>query len=57
MNGYQIKRINEALDNLENLNEWENSFIIYISEQLENYELSSNENHCLNKISEKIGNI
>ena len=57
MNGYQVKRINEALDNLEHLNEWENGFINGLAAKDEDYEISDKQNHILNRISEKIGNI
>ena len=57
MNGYQVKRINEALDNLEHLGEWENDFINDLSGKDKDYEISDKQNHILNRISEKIGNI
>lgn len=57
MNNYQIKRIYEALDNLEHLSEWENDFINNLAEKPEGYQLSEKENHIINRISQKIGEI
>lgn len=57
MNNYQKKRINEALEYEEFLSDWESEFINNMAEKNENYELSVKQNHALNKISEKVGQI
>jgi len=57
MNGYQVKRINEALDNLQHLSEWENDFINNLADKREDVELTEKQNRTLNRISEKIGEL
>lgn len=57
MNGYQKKRIKEALDYLQHLSEWENQFIKDLADKDDSYQLSKKQNHYLNKISEKVGKI
>lgn len=55
MNGYQIKRILEAQDNLEHLSDWENDFINNLADKKDEFELTEKQNSVLNRISEKIG--
>lgn len=57
MNGYQRKRVNEALEYKEYLNEYESRFINNMADKGEDYELSTNQNSLLNRISEKVGQI
>ena len=60
MNGYQEKRILEALDNEELLTEWEWDFINSLADMChnkdpsKNRELTEKQNHILNRISQKI---
>jgi hypothetical protein len=54
MNGLQTKIISKALDNLEDLSEWENEFINQMAEKPPTYELSEKQNHQLNRIWEKL---
>jgi hypothetical protein len=57
VNNYQRKRIVEAIEYEEHLNEWECEFINDLSNKDDNYELSENQNKTLNRISEKIARI
>lgn len=54
MNGYQKKRIIEALDNPDKLTDWEYDFIDSLSNHDDDYELSEKQNSILNRISEKM---
>lgn len=55
MNGYQRKRILEALDNEAKLSEWEWDFINSLADRPDDYELSHKQNEILNRISQKMG--
>ncbi len=55
MNGYQKKRIIEALDNLEHLSDWENDFMLSIANKGDDDELSEKQNSIINRIGEKLG--
>jgi len=54
MNGYQIKRIAEAMNNSNLLNAWECDFIESLSEKDEEEELTEKQRKCLYKIAEKM---
>ena len=56
MNGYQRKRILEALDNEDKLTDWEWDFINSLAnkeEERSDYDLSDKQNEVLNRISQK----
>lgn len=55
MNGYQIKRIAEALDHENLLTEWEWDFINSLADLDESKELTAKQNEVLNRISQKMG--
>ena len=55
MNGYQIKRVAEALDHEKWLTAWEWDFINDIADKGDDYELSEKQNEILNRISQKMG--
>ena len=55
MNGYQVKRIAEALDNERLLTEWEWDFINSLADLDEAKELTHKQNEILNRISQKMG--
>ena len=50
----QVKFIKDALDNQNNLNEWECDFINSLAEKDDDYVLSEKQNSVLNRISQKI---
>jgi len=54
VNGYQKKRILEALDNEDKLTEWEWDFVNSLADHEDDYELSEKQNGILNKISQKM---
>lgn len=56
MNGLQKKIIIKALENAEDLTEWENDFISQLADKPESYTISEKQNHILNRIWEKIEN-
>jgi len=53
-NRVQIRFIKDAMDQPENLTEWENNFINDLSEKEDDYELSERQNATLNKIQRKL---
>lgn len=55
MNNYQFKRVHEADDFIDYLNEYERKFIKSLVGKDKDYELSDNQNSLLNKISQKVG--
>jgi hypothetical protein len=55
MNGYQVKRIAEALDNENRLSVWEWDFINSLADLDEDKELTHKQNEILNRISQKMG--
>jgi hypothetical protein len=55
MNGYQVKRIAEALDNERFLTAWEWDFINSLADLDEDKELTHKQNEILNRISQKMG--
>ncbi len=54
MNRFQVKLINDAIDQPHNLTDWEKDFIESISKRDGRSELSSKENSILNTIGSKI---
>lgn len=54
MNRVQIRFIKDALDQPENLSDWENNFISDLAEKPEGYELSEKQNEILNRIQRKL---
>lgn len=54
MNRVQIRFIKDALDQPENLTDWENNFISDLAEKPEAYELSEKQNDTLNRIQRKL---
>lgn len=52
-NKFQIKLIKDALDNPEQLTEWEYDFINSLAEKDDDYKLSEKQNTILNRIGEK----
>ncbi len=59
MNGYQRKRVLEAMDNDDKLTEWEVDFINSLADQDEitpTRDLSEKQNRILNRISQSINN-
>jgi hypothetical protein len=54
MNRVQIKFIKDALDQPENLTDWENKFISDLADKGDEYELSEKQNDILNKIQRKL---
>ena len=54
MNGFQIKQIKRALDQPEELTDWEYDFVDSLAEIDEKKELSDGQNKVLNRISEKL---
>ena len=54
MNGYQKKRIIEAMRQAVRLSVPERNFIHRLAEKKEDYELTTKQNHRLNQISQKM---
>ena len=57
MNGFQSKRVIEAMDNEDKLTEWEVDFVNSLADQDERHPdkpLSEKQNEILNQISQKI---
>lgn len=54
MNRVQKRFVKDALDQPENLSEWENQFISDLAEKPDDYELSDKQNDVLNKIQRKL---
>ena len=54
MNGLQKKIIVRALDEAEQLTEWEYEFISDMADKPDDYELSEKQNHILNRIWGKL---
>ena len=54
MNKVQIKFIKDALDQEENLSEWEGKFINDLAEKSDRYELTKKQNEVLNRIQRKL---
>ncbi len=54
MNRIQKRFIKDAIDQPENLTDWENNFISDLAEKPDSYELSEKQNAVLNKISQKL---
>ncbi|MGH6628175.1 MAG: hypothetical protein ACREB3_00410 [Burkholderiales bacterium] len=54
MNGYQQKRVIEALNNSDKLTDWEYEFIDRLADQEDDYILSEKQNAILNRISQKM---
>lgn len=54
MNKVQIKFVKDALDQLEQLSEWEIEFISDIADRGDDYELSEKQNKILNRIQGKL---
>jgi hypothetical protein len=54
MNRFQIKVITDAMDQPENLTDWECDFIDDLAEKGEDYELSDKQNAIINRIGQKL---
>lgn len=54
MNRVQIRFIKDAMDQPENLTDWENNFINDLAERGDDYVLSEKQNSTLNKIQGKL---
>lgn len=54
MNRIQIQFVKDALDQPENLTDWENKFVGDLADKPDSYELSEKQNAILNKISQKL---
>lgn len=54
MNRIQIQFVKDALDQPENLTDWENNFVSDLADKPDDYQLSEKQNAVLNKISQKL---
>jgi len=54
MNGWQKKQINRALDQLENLTDWEHDRMLEWADYPESRSLTEKQNDILNRIAEKL---
>ncbi len=54
MNGFQKKIVLRALDNLDELSEWEGEFISSLADRDEDYVVSEKQNKILNRIQQKL---
>lgn len=54
MNRVQIQFIKDALDQPEELTDWENEFINSLADRPDDYELSEKQNEILNRIQRKL---
>lgn len=54
MNRFQIKIVTDALDQPENLSDWESDFISNIADKGDDYELSDKQNAIINRIGQKL---
>ncbi len=54
MNGFQKKIVLRALDELEQLSEWEGEFINSLADRDDDYVVSEKQNKILNRIQQKL---